>query len=152
MGVLAATLLEWFAIAITVVFYDTIFLSTIGVTPGKWLFGLRVELLNGGVLPWSVALRRSLAILTAGLVLMVFAPYAQLFGAYSAYQWLATKSDTRWDARVGSHVLERSIGGLRFGFGFTLAAALLIAVIVGQQVAKEDTRARLLESSLQRGE
>ncbi len=148
--VLTATLLEWLAIAVAVLLYDFVFLSTIGTTPGKWLFGLRVGLLkDGSVLPWDLAFRRSLAVLTNGLVLMVFAPYAQAFGAYSAYKWLATRNDAKWDARVGSQVFEREIGGLRFGVGFAVAASLLIIVIVGQQIAKEETRALLQDRSIQ---
>lgn len=88
-------------------------LSRFGATPGKWLFGIRVVRLGGGLLSFSQALTRYLLVWVQGewfgVPLLAVVPY------YIAYRRLGKTGGTAWDAAesVQSRVTHKKWGLLR---------------------------------------
>lgn len=92
---------------------EAVCLSRLGTTPGKWLFGIRVVRLDGGLLSFSQALTRYLLLWVQGewfgVPLLVAVPY------YLAYRRLGKTGGTAWDAAesVQSRVAHKKWGLLR---------------------------------------
>lgn len=64
-------------------------------TPGKWIFGIRVEAVEGGKLFYNDALTRSWKVLHAGMAFNV--PLLRLYCMYKGYRAHKDSWDTDWD-------------------------------------------------------
>ena len=66
-----------------------------GMTPGKWIFGVRIEAAEGGHLRFSEALERSWSAFYTGMGMGV--PLLNLYCMYKAYRAHSDTWDTDWD-------------------------------------------------------
>ena len=66
-----------------------------GTTPGKWIFGIRVEAAEGGKLPYSDALYRSWTVFHAGMGLNITG--LNLYCFYMGYRTHKDDWTTEWD-------------------------------------------------------
>ncbi len=108
----AATTLAWALI-------EAVFLSTIGTTPGRWIFGIRLRTRTGEKLGFGDAVERSLRLGFAGLGMSI--PFINLFTLFISYYKLCVTRSTSWDEAVGSTVSHARWGPAR-------AAACVLAV------------------------
>lgn len=94
-------------------------------TPGKFLFGLRVEGTQGGPPGFRRALRREVDVMVRGMGLGV--PIIALVTQIVGYTTLTREGQSSWDGDAhGTVVLYRAAGATR-----TLLALLGIVVLVG---------------------
>lgn len=99
---------------------EAFFLSTMGATPGKWLFGIEVMNRLGNNLTYSNALRRTLLVWFKGdgLGISLVAFFTRLF----AYKRLKKTGTTLWDTSVHSVVTHKE-------FTFLRTAACVLALV-----------------------
>lgn len=91
-------------------FAEPIFLSTIGTTPGKWLFRTKIEHQSGSI-SFDAALDRSLKVWWRGMGIGF--PIANLITNLVAYKKLIKNGETTWDADSGFTVTHGHIGAVR---------------------------------------
>lgn len=127
-------------LSIFVIVYDVLFLSMTGRTPGKWILGLEVISAKRTRLSAADVWKRERDLMTFGLYWMLLFPFLQVIGAFRASKDLSKRHATEWDRKLGSAVVQHRIGEIRRAFGVVLATVLLVVVIIGQQIAKEETR------------
>jgi uncharacterized RDD family membrane protein YckC len=106
---------------------NALLLSAFGVTPGKWLCGVRVARRDGAPLTFGTALKRELAafILGCGLYLPLIGLAAMAIG----FANLSEKGATSWDADRDLLVLQRPNSAGQFAL--TSFAFALLLVVVG---------------------
>lgn len=92
---------------------EALLLSSFGTTPGKWLFGIRVERLDGGTLTFSQALTRYILLWVKGEWFGV--PVVSAIPYFLAYRKLGRTGDTSWDTAepVQSRVTHKKWGLFR---------------------------------------
>ena len=101
---------------------EPVFLARYGTTPGKWLFGLRVQRASGGQLSFSDAFARAFLVyaLGAGLGIALIALLIQPY----AYQRLTRTGTTLWDNTL--HVVtHQPVRALRLHMGMLAVLAPL---------------------------
>jgi uncharacterized RDD family membrane protein YckC len=81
------------------------FLSLLGATPAKWLFGIRIEAEDGRRLRFGPAMERALRVWVQGLGLGI--PIVSLITSIFAYNRLNSTGTTLWDTAVPSLVRHR---------------------------------------------
>lgn len=103
---------------------ETILLSTIGTTPGKWL--LKTELRKGSCrrLPFACALRRSFSVWFRGLGMGI--PFVNALCMLSAFYRLRVFESTSWDRDEGIVVTHHPIGQWRL----YLASGIMVIGLV----------------------
>ncbi|HNC85175.1 MAG TPA: RDD family protein [Nitrospira sp.] len=111
------------------VFIESLFLSTAGNTPGKWLFKTRIVPPNGGKLDFSTALSRSFKVWWRGLGIGF--PLASLITLIVAHGNLTKNSVTTWDRDDGFTVVHERIGVLRVIVAIVFFTGFLLLVVVG---------------------
>jgi len=102
---------------------ESVLLSTVGNTPGRWLFGISVRTTSGQILTFIEAFRRSMDVLLQGMALG--APFALLFTQYFAYKRLANTGTTLWDNDHDCVVSQKTWSSER-AVGCTVIYSLLI--------------------------
>jgi hypothetical protein len=112
------------------VFIESLLLSTIGTTPGKWLFKIRLIPPSGERPKYSTALSRSLKVWWRGLG-MGF-PFVSLITMTIAYEKLKKNGITTWDKDGGFIVVHERIGPLRV----IVAAAFFISILLLELLGK----------------
>lgn len=90
---------------------ESLFLSQLGTTPGKWLFGIRVVHPGGELLTFSKALTRSFFVFFQGLGLGI--PLISFGTQVFAYRRLSKTGTTLWDTSTNSVVLHKEWGLMR---------------------------------------
>ncbi len=115
----AAVIIYWLWVPV-----EAALLATIGTTPAKWIFGIRVLKFDGRKLAFAEALKRAAfaCILGDGLGI----PGAALFTRAYAYDRLKKTETTAWDTACGSVVHHSQWGAGRF-IGATVV--VLIAMV-----------------------
>lgn len=98
-------------------------LSSIGTTPGKWLFNIRLSDQSGGRLPFARALRRAFSIAKKGLGLGI--PLVAFFTLVFSYYTLNRKGKTSWDEQLGIVVRHGPVRAGRM-LGILLASVLIL--------------------------
>ena len=87
---------------------EALLISTTGMTPAKWIYGISVLDKSGLKLSYASALKRSCLVFFqgegAGLPIVTF------FTRYFAYKRLTTTGTTLWDTAVGSVVTHKTWG------------------------------------------
>lgn len=122
--------------------YEVVLLSLFGATLGKLTFGIKVYKNDGGLLNGSEAYDRTSRVLKSGLGFMLWFPWFQGFLAYEASKYLKKNSTTKWDA--GFYVVkQKPIGAFRWSVGMIVAVSMLAAVVLGQQVAKQQRKEQI---------
>jgi uncharacterized RDD family membrane protein YckC len=111
------------------VFIESLFLSTAGNTPGKWLFKTRIVPAQGGKLDYSTALSRSFKVWWRGLGIGF--PLASLITLLVAHGNLTKNSATSWDRDDGFTVVHERIGPLRVIVAILFFTGFLLLAVVG---------------------
>lgn len=108
---------------------EAAFISTLGTTPAKWIFGISVLDVGGNKLSYRTALQRVFQVWVQGEGLGI--PFAILFTRIFAYRRLTKTGTTLWDESVGSVVTHKEWGILRTTVSvFVVVVALMILVIL----------------------
>ncbi|MDO9432896.1 MAG: RDD family protein [Pseudomonadota bacterium] len=112
-----------FAIPITAVF-----IATLGLSPGKWIFGVRVSK-DGRPIGLAEALKREVSVLVFGWGLGL--PIVSIFTLIRSFTNLKVDGETRWDARGGYVVTHRPQTMIATGlmwFAFVVLATVTIGL------------------------
>lgn len=102
---------------------EPLLLCTIGTTPGKWLFGLRVERLDGGRLTYWQGLKRMAGIFIRGLGCTL--PVYSLWRLWRSYRTAAKGGVLPWEGGSCCEAEPRRLCGL----WFVLANAACLAAV-----------------------
>lgn len=105
---------------------ETLMLGTLGTTPGKWVFGIKLQSGAGAKLGFGAALLRSALVCVQGLGLGL--PIVALVTLIYSYDKLTKTGTTLWDRRVESAVTYLPMGPLRItaaGIAIVLTVALI---------------------------
>jgi len=120
------------------VFQESILLSTLGTTPGKWLLRTRVRDANGNKLSLSSALGRSFSVWLKGCGLGI--PIISLVTLIGSRGGLKRTGTTSWD-RAGQYVVTHGkIGLVRCTVVVILFIGLFLLPALGNAI--EDSRSR----------
>jgi len=84
--------------------FEALLLSMTGMTPAKWLFGIRVIRKTGENLSYASALERAFLVFIQGDGIGI--PFITLFTRVFSYQRLTKTGTTLWDKAVGAVVLH----------------------------------------------
>lgn len=106
---------------------EPVFLHLWGATPGKALFGLRVENADGTRLTWRQASARTRRVLWEGLGLWL--PGYSLWRLYKSYQDALEQGGSAWDREEEFHYMAKP-ARRRQGAGFVLGMAASFALTV----------------------
>lgn len=112
------------------IFAESIFLSTMGTTPGKWLLKTTITHQSGRI-SFDDALSRSFKVWWRGMGIGF--PIATLITHLVAYKKLKNNGETTWDADSGFTITHERIGALRVivAIIFFFAFLLFIAAMEG---------------------
>ena len=113
------------------VFIESLLLSTIGTTPGKWLLKTRIIPPSGETPSFSAALSRSFKVWLRGLGIGF--PIATVITCIVAHGKLTKSGSTTWDSEDGFTVVHGRIGSLRAIVAVTFFIGFLLLVIVGSK-------------------
>ena len=94
-------------ISTIIVFIETLFLSTWGTTPGKWLLGISIRDRKGDILRPIQALKRSFGICWLGTAANI--SIINIVTETISYFYLTRKRTTLWDKYSGAIVLHEEI-------------------------------------------
>jgi len=118
---------------------ETLMLSTIGTTPGKWLFGISVRRADGGTLTFGQSAARAFGVSVQGMGFGV--PIISLFTLVSAYQRLQKTGSTLWDAATDSVVSHVAWGPWRWVFAVLAVLASITVLFLLSILEKAFSRA-----------
>lgn len=95
-------------ICVPMILVESLFLSTLGTTPGKAMLGVSVRDYLGNRLSFPTAFRRALFVMVLGLG--CFAPSLMLLALFFSWWWVRRFGFTPWDRRLGTtDVLNESL-------------------------------------------
>lgn len=106
------------------VFVESFLLSVLQVTPGKWLFKIKIALSSGASINYSQALSRSLKVWWRGLGAGF--PIAAIITMVIASLRLTKNGITSWDKDDGFLVSHEKIGMLRVLVAIGIVVTLLV--------------------------
>jgi hypothetical protein len=92
-------------------FVESLLLSTIGTTPGKWLLNIRLIPPRDNLPDFPAALGRSLKVYWRGYGIGF--PFVSAITSASAYFDLKKQGTTSWDREEGFRVVHKPIGPIR---------------------------------------
>jgi curved DNA-binding protein CbpA len=110
------------------VFVESIFLSQMGTTPGKWLLKTKIEHRSGRI-SFDVALSRSFKVWWRGMGIGF--PFAALITQIVAYNRLTKSGETTWDADEKFTVTHENIGAVRVIVAVFISLVVLLFVSAG---------------------
>jgi len=90
---------------------EAIFLSLLGTTPAKWIFGISISKKDNSKLSFFDALHRSFLVWLGGVGLGI--PIYTIFTNYSSYQKLTVSGETSWDKEIRTVVAHKKWGVFR---------------------------------------
>lgn len=111
------------------VFIESLFLSTTGTTPGKWLFKIRLIPSSGETLDYSTAFSRSFKVWWRGLGIGF--PLVSFITLLVSYNKLTKNGITSWDRDSGVTVAHERIGPLRVIFAIAFFVSFLFLAAIG---------------------
>lgn len=111
------------------VFIESLLLSTVGTTPGKWLFRTRLVAPSGGKPRYLAAISRSIKVWWRGLG-MGF-PIASLITLMVAHGNLTKNDITSWDRDDGFTVVHDRIGPARIVFAVIAFLLFFVLFVIG---------------------
>jgi uncharacterized RDD family membrane protein YckC len=111
------------------VFIESLLLSTMGTTPGKWLFKTRLIAPSGGKPSYSAAISRSVKVWWRGLGIGF--PIASLITLITAHGKLTKSGITSWDKEDGFTVLHERIGPVRIIFAVIAFLLFFVLAVIG---------------------
>ena len=107
-------------------FIEAYLLSTLGTTPGKWLFKTKISTSSGDKLFFSTAMSRSFNVWLRGLGIGI--PIATLITQIVAYNNLKKNGVTTWDRDDSLIVVHERIGAIRVLVAIVFFAAFFLLV------------------------
>jgi uncharacterized RDD family membrane protein YckC len=105
---------------------EAIFLASIGTTPAKWVFGIRILNKSGDKLTYLNALKRAALVWVQGDGFGI--PIISFFTRLIAYRRLNKTGTTLWDEDVGSIVTHKKWGSLRIISSTTIVLIALTGI------------------------
>jgi len=111
------------------VFVESMLLSTIGTTPGKWLLKTKILPPPGTQMNFSAAFARSFKVWWRGLGIGF--PIASLVTLILAHNSLTKNGITSWDRDDGFTVIHEKIGIMRTLVVIAFFVAFFFLIIVG---------------------
>lgn len=90
---------------------EAIFISKLGTTPAKWLFGIKVLNKNREKLSYSNSIKRAAMVWAQGEAFGI--PFLLIFTRLYAYSRLTKTGTTSWDEAANSVVIHKKWGILR---------------------------------------
>lgn len=96
------------------VFVESLLISALGTTPGKWLFKIRIATELGERPAQLQSLQRSFNVWLRGLALGV--PLVSIFAMIIAYSKLQKRGHTSWDANAGTIVHIEKLAPVQYAF------------------------------------
>lgn len=109
-------------------FIEAFLISKWGMTPGKWIFRIRVVHKDNRLLTYGEALRRTFQVVLQGMCLGI-PPMNLLFQALALKEYIELGS-TSWDRRNQSHVQHANMRSLH------LAAAIGVSLLIFAWIAQ----------------
>lgn len=106
-------------------FVEALFVSRWGMTPGKWIFRIRVVHEENRYLTYGEALQRSFMVLLQGQFFGI--PPMNLIFQALAFKDLVETDSTQWDRKVRTMVQHAPMRGVHIG----AAVFLLVMVLMG---------------------
>jgi uncharacterized RDD family membrane protein YckC len=104
---------------------EFLFMSILGTTPGKWVFGIRIRDQHGNKLKPALAAKRAAGVYIMGLGCGI--PFISLITLVMSYNRLNKESITTWDEQMGTEVNHLPLGVLRYiGIVVTLLLTVLL--------------------------
>jgi len=110
------------------VFIEAFLLSTLGATPGKWLFNIKIVLPSGEKPDFSVALSRSFMVWWRGMG--VDFPLISQITQIVSYFKLKKHGQTSWDRDSGLDVVHEKVGPFRVFLIVLMFLVVIFTVIV----------------------
>ncbi len=104
--------------------FEAMFISFMGTTPSKWIFGIRVISKTGEKLSFTNSLHRVFLVFVQGDGLAI--PLVTLFTRISAYKRLTKTGTTLWDTSINSLVVYKSFGVIRVLSSIFVYLAMLV--------------------------
>lgn len=124
-GVILGFAAYWIVIPV-----EAFLLHFIGTTPGKWIFGVKLEYFEGGKLPYMVAFGRGFEVLRYGQGFGI--PIWRLFRYYKSHTDLTERYETVWDK-------ETEVTYTKFNWkGKTLFVAAVCLILAMDVVSAAD--------------
>ena len=122
-GNLFAGYIELFLACLIMLVMEPLMLSTIGTTPGKWIFGLVLRNPDGEKVTFSKGFRRTFGVFSEGLGYSI--PIYNLVREYKSYQICDQGEELSWDDGFLYHIKDTS--GLRI-LGFFAGWGIIIVI------------------------
>jgi len=114
----------WAIISVEFILYESIFLSTLGATPGKILFRIKVTGNDGRKLSFTASLTRALYVYCFGHYLFVFQEIFIIAYIFSG-RYFKKAGTFKWDKACNSVVSQELLNPLRKTFLILLAIICL---------------------------
>lgn len=111
------------------VFVESLLLSSVGITPGKWLLNTRLVPPSGGKPGFTAAFSRSVKVWWRGLGIGF--PIISIITLVIAHGDLKESGSTTWDKDTGFVVVHGRIGFLRAAIAVVAFSLFLALVIIG---------------------
>jgi hypothetical protein len=102
---------------------EPLFLSTLGTTPGKWIFGLQVRDFGDTNLSYGAALSRAWGVFHYGYG--YFIPFYSLYRMYKSYKMCRETGELQWDEECAYTISDTKIYRAA---AYTGAAVLLLGL------------------------
>jgi len=106
---------------------ESLYMCTLGTTPGKWVFGIKVRDEFGNKLKFGLALKRASSVYLIGLGAGL--PVISLVTLVRSYNRLTKESITLWDESLGTAVIYTDFGVFRI-LGSCLVLVLWVAFTI----------------------
>ncbi|MDD2715174.1 MAG: RDD family protein [Candidatus Wallbacteria bacterium] len=116
------------------IFIEPCMLSSIGTTPGKALFNIRLRKIDGTKLNLLEAFMRAFRVWIRGLGFGF--PLITLFTINHAYNKLTKEGITSWDKEGGFHVSHKLVGAGRVLMAIIIFYSYIILVDIGRSIVK----------------
>lgn len=121
---------------------EAVFVYLFGTTPGKWVYGIRVESVNGGKPNWEEALWRSRLAMHFGLGFQI--PIWSYIRLYLGYTGAKEGKRLEWEEDTELHYKPFGpIQYVRVGLAYLLVILCLIGIVMDKQFLPRHQDSRL---------
>jgi uncharacterized RDD family membrane protein YckC len=108
---------------------EALFLWSVGTTPGKWVFGIKVRTQAGSTLGYWTALARAFLVFIKGLGLTI--PLVSLITLIVSYDRLVKTGSMSWDKDLGTSVGYEKMTDTRLVFCFVAVIVWALYTVAG---------------------
>ncbi|MCH4886232.1 RDD family protein [Acidaminobacter sp. JC074] len=119
------SILETFIAILIMLALEPLMLSTIGTTPGKWIFGLVIRKTDGRKITYGEGFQRTFVLLGKGLGFQL--PIYTLYRQYVSYKDCSDGEELAWDEDLAYSI--KDLSGLRI-LGYFAGWAVLIGLVM----------------------